>query len=99
MAELFVLVHAPVLGPASWAPVADELARSGHEVTVPSLAGFADSGPPYVRRLVRLACSRVADSAAERVVLAVHSGAGVFAPYLADAFTSAEVAVVFTDAA
>ena len=99
MAELFVLVHAPGLGPASWAPVAGELAGAGHEVTVPSLTGFTDAGPPYTRRLVRLACAQIQESAGDRVVLVLHSGAGVFAPHLAEAITAGGVAVVFADAA
>jgi hypothetical protein len=69
---LFVLVHAPGLGPASWAPVAGELAGAGHEVTVPSLAGFTDAGPPYTRRLVQLAGAQIPDRAGDRVVLVLH---------------------------
>src|SRR5487761_1121754 len=95
MAELFVLIHAPVLGPASWAPVAEQLACHGHQVVVPSLAGFTAGGPPYTPRLLKQARAQVQqaraqiqqarheDAQAERVVLVVHSGAGVFAPYLA----------------
>jgi hypothetical protein len=97
--ELFVLVHAPVVGPASWAPVAAELADSGHRVAVPSLAGFADAGPPYAPKLVELARAQVPGGAADSVVLVVHSGAGVFAPYLAEAIAATKVAVVFADAA
>jgi hypothetical protein len=98
VAELFVLVHAPVLGPASWALVAGELSGSGHNVAVPSLSGCTDGGPPYTRRLVRQACAQVQASAADRVVLVVHSGAGVFAPYLAEAVGARETAVIFADA-
>jgi hypothetical protein len=118
--ESFVLVHAPVLGPASWAPVATELARNGHRVTVPALTGFADEGPPYVDRLIDLARGQIGGLPASgvggqiggapasgvggqiggpqvgRVILVVHSGAGVFAPYLAEA--AAADAVIFADA-
>ena len=52
MAVLFVLIHAPVLGPASWQPVADELAQAGHAVTVPGCTDFAAEGPPYAEHLV-----------------------------------------------
>jgi hypothetical protein len=125
MAELFVLIHAPVLGPASWAPVAEQLARRGHQVVVPSLAGFTAGGPPYTPRLLKQARAQVQqaraqiqqarheDAQAERVVLVVHSGAGVFAPYLAAGLAGAGadagagaaevggggVAVIFADAA
>lgn len=100
MAELFVLVHAPVLGPASWAPVAEELARRDQRVCVPSLAGFTAGGPPYVPRLLQQARAQVqhAHRPAQRLVLVVHSGAGVFAPYLVAGLGGAGVTVIFADA-
>jgi hypothetical protein len=94
--DSFVLVHAPVLGPATWSPVAAELARHGHQVTVPALAGFADAGPPYVERLIDRTRAQLGHPGAGRVVLVVHSGAGVFAPYLAEA--AGADAVIFADA-
>ncbi len=94
-----MLVHAPVLGPGSWAPVAGELARLGHRVTVPSLTAFTDQGPPYAPRLVQLARTQLPDSAGDRVVLVAHSGAGVLAPHLAEMITGRDVTVVFADAA
>lgn len=99
MGERFVLVPAPVLGPASWAPVARELAGAGHEVTVASLSGFTDQGPPYLPRLVDRVCAQLPPGLADRVVLVTHSGAGVFAPYLAAAVRARTVAVIFADAA
>ena len=101
MADLVVLLHAPVLGPASWAPVAAELTGRGHQVAVPSLAGFAAGGPPYAGHLVRLARSRLARSRLPtgRTVLVVHSGAGLLAPHVAGALPDRPVAVLFADAA
>jgi hypothetical protein len=98
MVESYVLVHAPVLGPGSWAMVAGELARRGHQVTVLSLAGFTEGRPPYVPRLVRRATEQIAEEAGPDAVLVVHSGAGVFAPYLAEAIAGRCQAVVFADA-
>jgi hypothetical protein len=49
MAPLIALIHAPVLGPRSWLPVADELSRAGNEVVVPALAGFTDGAPRSLR--------------------------------------------------
>lgn len=103
MADYFVLVHSPVVGPACWVPVARHLAAAGHRVTVPSLTGFASGGPPYVPRYVELARSQLSRAGADRAVIAVHSGGGVFAPYLAEAvlagaFTASQVTVVFVDA-
>lgn len=68
-------------------------------MVVPSLAGFATAGPPYVRRLVELAAGQVPAAPGDRVVLVPHSGAGVFAPYLAAAIPASEVDVIFADSA
>jgi hypothetical protein len=101
MAELFVLVHAPVLGPASWQPVAGKLTAAGRKVLVPSLASFTDGGPPYAPALVRLFAGQLqAAPSADRVVVVVHSGAGAFAGQLAAAVPAGhgQVEVVFADA-
>lgn len=99
MAPLITLLHAPVLGPRSWLPVADELSRAGNEVVVPALAGFTDGGAPYVPRLVRLVAAQVRAGSRNGVVLVMHSGAGVFAPHLIAAIGAADAVAVFADAA
>lgn len=101
MAERFVLMHSPVLGRASWAPVAGGLARRGHRVLVPSLTGFTAGGSPYAPRLVQRARAQIRQALrpAEGVVLVVHSGAGVFAPYLAAGWPGSGIRVIFADAA
>jgi hypothetical protein len=98
MAPLIALIHAPVLGPRSWLPVAGELSRAGNEVVVPALAGFTDGGAPYVPRLVRLAAGQVRAARGDDVVLVTHSGAGVFVPHIITAIGGDAVAV-FADAA
>jgi hypothetical protein len=100
MTDLFALIHAPVLGPASWQPVAAALTAAGRRVTVPSLAGFTAGGPPYAPALVELGAGPVARAAdpGDRVILVVHSGAGAFARALASALDAPEVAVIFADA-
>lgn len=103
MADFIVLVHAPVLGPASWQPVGDELTRAGHHVDVPALTGFADGPPPYASRLIAAFARQVAaavDGAGRpgRVVLVLHSGAGPFAAQLAAAVPGGRASVVFADA-
>jgi hypothetical protein len=99
MAPIVVLVHAPVLGPGSWGPVAAELSAAGSTVVVPSLAGFADGGPPYTPRLVRLAAGQVDAGPRDDIVLVTHSGAGVFAPLLLHALQAGRRTAVFVDAA
>jgi Alpha/beta hydrolase family len=100
MTPLIVLVPAPVLGPATWKPVAAELSRAGHRVAVPSLAGFDAGDRPYAPRLIRLCAEQVtaAREAADEVVLVVHSGAGPFAEHLATAIDSDRITVIFADA-
>lgn len=99
MAPIVVLVHAPVLGPGSWGPVAAELSAAGSAVVVPSLAGFSDGGPPYTPRLVRLAAGQVDAGPRDDIVLVTHSGAGVFAPLLLHALSAGLGTAVFVDAA
>ena len=99
MAPVIVLVHAPVLGPGSWAGVAAELSRAGNRVVVPSLAGFADGGPPFTPRLVGRVAGQVRCGQGDNVVLVVHSGAGVFVPHLLSAIGGNEATAVFADAA
>jgi hypothetical protein len=98
MAQLFVLVHAPVLGPAAWRPVAERLCAAGHHVVVPSLTGFAAGGPPYARRFAELAAAQVPGGPQEEVVLVTHSGAGVFAGQLSARLGAGRCTAIFADA-
>ena len=81
----FVLVHSPLVGPSTWAPVASGLRDAGHDAVVPDLRGVASAPSPW-----RHAADVVADAAGQLaadalVVLVPHSGAGPYAPVLADA--------------
>jgi hypothetical protein len=97
--SVIVLVPSPSLGPAAWLPASRELSRGGHEVVVPSLAGFADGGPPYVPRLVRLVAEQARPGPDDDVILVTHSGAGVFAPHIVAALGAGRAATaVFADA-
>jgi alpha/beta hydrolase family protein len=100
MSQLFVLVHAPVLGPAGWQPVAEELSLAGHAVVVPVLTNFTAGGPPYAPRLVALAAEQVTARPRDRVILVTHSGAGVFAAQLSAAIGAGatDVTTAFVDA-
>jgi hypothetical protein len=107
MADLIVLTHAPVLGPASWQPVGAALTAAGHRVAVPALTGFGAGDPPHAPRLIAAFADQVgaarrtagaAGGAVGDVVLVVHSGAGPFAAQLAAAIPAARVSVIFADA-
>jgi hypothetical protein len=83
-----VLVPSPLLGPATWAPVADRLRERGQEATV----------VPLVRRTVADVLDSVVSAAgAGPVVLVPHSNAGLYAPRLGELVDVA--ATVHVDAA
>jgi hypothetical protein len=76
-----LLVHSPLVGPASWDLVAPRLAEPGREVTIPDLTSTVAAGPPWCSRQAEL----IARTAGDRpVVLVGHSRAG---PLLAAAGT------------
>jgi hypothetical protein len=83
-----VLVPSPLLGPATWAPVADVLRERGHRATP----------VPLVRRTVAGVLEAVVATAGDGpVVLVPHSNAGLFAPRLGELVDVA--ATVYVDSA
>lgn len=69
----FVLIHSPIVGPDTWAPVADELRRRGHVAEVPDL--HDDGRPPRWRQHVTAVVDAL-PALGEQLVMVVHSGAG-----------------------
>ncbi len=43
----FVLIHSPLVGPLTWALVANELHQKGFAALVPSLGEAEEASPPY----------------------------------------------------
>ncbi len=79
MVARLLLVHSPLVGPATWDLVAAHLAERGYEVSVPDLTGTVGAGPPYCSRQAEV----IARSASgQPAILIGHSGAG---PLLAGA--------------
>ena len=93
----FVLIHSPVVGPATWMPVARELERRGHAAVVPSLLGVADAPVPQWRHCVE-AVRAAAEHLTEPLVLVAHSGAGLLLPEIGRALTAETAAMIFVDA-
>src|SRR2546423_1904980 len=83
MPPLFVLIHSPLVGPATWQPVADALARRGHPALVPSLLHVADAEPPAWRQVAAAVAAAVPGD--RPVVLVAHSNAGAFVPVIRQA--------------
>jgi hypothetical protein len=94
---LFVLVHSPLVGPASWAPVARELQRAGCDAVVPPLRAAVSGGPPFWPLVAAAVAGRVPPGATG-VVLAAHSNAGVFIPVIRRALAARPACSVFVDA-
>ncbi|MGI5241691.1 alpha/beta hydrolase [Dactylosporangium sp. CA-139066] len=96
MAFGYLLVHSPLVGPRTWAGVADRLETAA----VPSLADIGAGGPPFWPRIVRAAAEGAAALPPDRpVVLVVHSSAGLFVPVLVRDLPRTPAAVVFVEAA
>ena len=70
---MYALVHSPLVGPLTWAPVADRL-----DAVVPSLV---DLRPPYWRSVA----GKVAAAITEPAIVVAHSNAGLFVPVIAAA--------------
>jgi pimeloyl-ACP methyl ester carboxylesterase len=95
-APVFVLIHSPLVGPSTWAPVARELERRGRQVVVPSLLGAATAPPPqwrYCIDAVRAATSTLSNP----IVLVGHSGGGLLLPAITGAVTTAVSRLIFVD--
>ena len=77
----FVLLHSPLLGPASWRPTAESLRGRGHAAETPAWPALANlSGGFYPSLADGLAEQLVAG---EAPILVAHSGAGALVPTLA----------------
>jgi pimeloyl-ACP methyl ester carboxylesterase len=92
-----VLVHSPLVGPETWAPVSEELERRGITAVVPDLL---DNGrPPYWSRHAAAVADALAKVPPDRaVVLAGHSGAGPILPAIAAELRQPVAGYVFVDA-
>ena len=93
---LFVLVHSPLVGPATWQPVARELAARGYAAVVPSLLHVGDGEPPAWPRVAAAVAGVLAED--RPLVLVAHSNAGAFLPVIRAAVRRPVAASVFVDA-
>src|SRR2546425_6243858 len=81
--NLFVLVHSPLVGPLTWALVAETLHQWGHDALVPVLRDTDDDDRPYWQQQVASVTPALAAVPADRaLVLVGHSGAGALLPAL-----------------
>ena len=97
MQASFLLVHSPLVGPSSWAALAQRVAAQGADVVVPDLTRIAEAEPPWWERLVGTAVA-AADGLGSPVVVVGHSGAGAFLPEIGQGLGDRLGARVFVDA-
>lgn len=97
--SLFVLVHSPVVGPSTWAPVAERLTSLGRAAIVPSLLDVGESDPPFWPRVVAEVGRQLAGTPADQpLVLVAHSNAGVFVPVIRQGLRWPVACSIFADA-
>ena len=89
----FVLVHSPLVGPATWSWVAEELRGRRCEAVVPSLVEGASAGDWERCVDVVVRCAPPGE-----VVLVGHSGAGPLLPAIAGRIEPRPGRLVFVDA-
>jgi hypothetical protein len=94
MVAQLLLVHSPLVGPATWELVAAQLAGHGYQVGVPDLTGTVTAGPPYWPRQAEVIARGVAS---QQVILIGHSGAGSLLPAAGSGIAQVE-GYVFADA-
>jgi hypothetical protein len=87
-----VLLHSPLVGPATWKAVAPLLQARGHDVALPDLVPIMAEAGPYYPALAEAAAAAISDPA----ILIAHSGAGALVPSIAA--LEAVKGVVFVDA-
>jgi len=95
----FVLLHSPLVGPSTWAPVARELTAQGFSVRVPSLVRVAEGGPPFWPRVAAAVTGALADAPPDQpVALVAHSNGGLFVPVVRAAVRQPVISSIFVDA-
>jgi hypothetical protein len=96
--ELFVLVPSPLVGPASWTPVARALARRGRKAIVTGDAPEPTGREPAWQATVRGVSKVLRDVPLEQpLVLLAHSAAGPLLPAIGGALARSVAAYVLVD--
>jgi hypothetical protein len=94
------LAHSPLVGPLTWRPVAEELARREITTLVPRLANIATSDSGYWQPHAATAAETLAPAAHKgQLILAGHSGAGPLLPAIRQALGRDVAGYLFVDAA
>lgn len=96
---VFVLVPSPLVGPATWAPVAAALREHGYTAVVPSLANREDDPRPTWQQHAEAVALALAEADTHTpLILAGHSGAGPLLPAIRAQLGRPVAAYLFVDA-
>jgi hypothetical protein len=96
---IYVLVHSPIVGPATWVPVASELEALGHKVLVPDLHTPEGGDGSFWHRHAQAVAEEIRSLPADvELVLAAHSGGGLLLPAIRRALDRGVAAYCFVDA-
>jgi len=90
---MLALLHSPLVGPATWQPVAEALAVRGYPTVAPPLVVRDTS--PYREPLVSTAVPAIG---AGSIVVVAHSGAGPLVPAIVARLGNRVAAAIFVDA-
>ena len=92
-----LLVHSPLVGPSTWAALAQRAAAQGVDVVVPDLTRIVEAGPPWSKRLVDTTVA-AGVGLNDSVVVVGHSGAGAYLPEIGQRLGDSLGALIFVDA-
>jgi thioesterase domain-containing protein len=95
----FALIHSPIVGPATWLPVAEELRRREFSAAVPDLDGRDDDPRPFWEQHAEAAVAGLREVSDDQpLILVGHSGAGPLLPAIGHAARRPVAAYLFVDA-
>jgi hypothetical protein len=92
-----ILLHSPLLGPASWRAAAAALRRRGRAVETPAWPRLSAIGEGFYPASASAMAGAV-DARPGRAILVAHSGAGALLPALATALRTPPAGAIFVDA-
>jgi hypothetical protein len=97
--NIYVLIPSPLVGPLTWALVADQMWQRGINVIVPTLIDSSDSGEPFWKQHTESVLQALAQIPKNTfLTLVAHSGAGPLLPAIRQSLVNPINAYVFVDA-
>lgn len=84
MTRTFVLLHSPLVGPATWGALAPILTAGGSNAVVPDFRNALNGAPPLYFQIARSIVDQMRSaSGTDEITLVAHSGAGALVPAIA----------------